>query len=120
MLDESKAKLDKTLAEAVTIEQEEELRRKIRQGGIYKPDHAAYLSAALEVRERARISASQSEQMDINRSAAAAARDAADAAREANKHAKAANRIALIALMLAIISIGVSVILPLIGGSPQR
>lgn len=112
MLDETKTKLDKVLAETTTLEAEEELRRRIRQGGIYKPEHAAYLSAELERRERLRSSASNSEMIEINRSLAAAARDAASAAedanrlaRQANQHADSANKISKIAVVIAIIAI---------------
>ncbi len=110
MREETKAKLDQTLAEVP----EEIIRQKIA-GGVFDEAKKNYLEAALASRERSRKESSQAEQMEISRSAkdaawaaADAARDAATEAREANKHAKRANIIAALAIVVAIIALIVS------------
>lgn len=96
---------------------EDEIRHRLKAGTVYGKWKAAYLSSELEMRDRARSDASQSEQIAIARSAKDAAWAAAEAARDANKHAKRANAIATIAIVIAIAAIIVSALVALTDGS---
>jgi hypothetical protein len=89
---------------------EDEIRLRLKAGNVYGKWKAAYLESELERRARARNDSSQTEQIEIARSAKDAAWAAATAAREANRHARSANAIAITALIVATAAIIVSAI----------
>lgn len=83
-------------------EGEESVRTKYKLGN-FAGDKKALVELWLEGKDQARREASQSESLDIARSAKDAAWVAAEAAREASRAASSANRLAKIALSVAII-----------------
>src|SRR3990172_2933812 len=84
---------------------EEEVRTRVSTGTYSSGNKKRELAQQwLSDSERARNEASQSEQIDIARSAKDAAWEAAKEARDAKKHARIANKIATAALAMAIIA----------------
>ena len=82
----------------------------------YGGDHIGWAKLWLSVIDQGRIDASQSESLDIARSAKDAAWAAAEAARDAAHQAQSANRIAKLALAAAAVAIAAPPIISAIFG----
>jgi hypothetical protein len=88
---------------------EEKVRLHVSQGG-GTPEWLAFAKEWLAGLDHERNVASQSESLEIAKSAKDAAWMAADAARDAAREAKTANIIATVALIAAVIAIAVSIL----------